>query len=152
MTVARIHGVALAELAPDPPEQSARQPEVAVHRPRLHRPDRVPPDRTVGDRELDPGQLRGPRGERLEAQLEPGRDRPADVGPVGRHAIEGRRRAEVHDHGRCPVQPLGGERIDQAVRPDFRRPVHADRDRHRPGLGDDERPLATGRDRLDPRP
>ena len=131
-------------------KQSARQPEVAEHRPGLHRPDRVPPDRAVRDRELDPRQLRRPRGERLEAQLEAGRDRPADVGTVARHAIERRRGAEVHDHGRRPVQPLGGERIDQAVRADLRRPIHADRDRHGPGLGDDERPLATCRDCLDP--
>ena len=50
-----------------------------------------------GRPQLDPRQLRGPRGERLEPELEPRRDRAADERAVRADAVERRRRPEVDD-------------------------------------------------------
>ena len=58
----------------------------------------------------------------------PGRDRAADVRAVGRDAVERRRGPEVDDDRRRPVQPGGGQRVDQPVGPDLARPVDPDRD------------------------
>ena len=90
----------------DPGEQAGRQCLVAEDRARLHRAHGVAADRPVGGPELDPRQLGGPCGQRLEAQLEARRDRPADVRPVGRDAVERRRRPEVDDDCRRAVKPL----------------------------------------------
>ena len=57
-------------------------------------------------------------------------DRPADVRPVRAHAVERRRRPEVHDHRRGAVQAGGGEGVDQPVRPDLVGAVDPDRQRH----------------------
>ena len=79
---------------------------VAEDRARLHRAHRVAPDRPVRAAQLDPRQLGRPRRERLEAQLQARRDRPADERAVGRHAVDRRRGPEVDDDGRRAVEPV----------------------------------------------
>ena len=119
---------------------------VAEDRPRAHRADGVAADRPVGRAELDPGQLRGPRGERLEAELETRRDRPADERAVGGDRVERRGGPEVGDDRRRAVQPGGGEGVDEPVGPDLGRTVDPDRDRDVAGAGDEERLAAPGGD------
>ena len=99
----------------------AGQPLVADDRPGLDGAHRVAADDPIGHAQLDPRQLRGPGGQGLQAQLQPGRDGAADVGPVGVHAVERGRRAEVHDDRGRAVQAGGGERVDQPVGPDLAR-------------------------------
>lgn len=79
----------------------------------------------------------------------PGAIAPADVGTVGGHAIERGRGPEVHDHGRRPVQPGRGEDIHQTIRTHLIRSVHPDRERHAPGIRDDEGDAALPGDHLD---
>ena len=149
-TSAGADAVGVGQLAPDPLEQAGRERLVAEDRARLHRADRVPPDRPVRRSQLDPGQLRGPRGERLEAELEARRDGAADVRAVGGHAIERRRGPEVDDDRRRAVQPRRGEGVDEAVGTDLARAVDADRERDRAGR---RRRAAAGRAaRRPPRP
>ena len=127
MTSAGGDAVGVGQLAPDPLEQAGGERLVAEDRARLHGDDRVAADRPIRGAQLDPRQLGGPRRERLEAELEPGRDGAADVGAVGGHAVERRRRPEVDDDRRRAVQPRGGQRVDQPVGADVARPVDPDR-------------------------
>ena len=68
--------------------------------------DGVAADRAFRGAQLDAWQLGRPRRERLEPELEPRRDRPADVGAVRGDAVERRRGPEVDDDRRRPVEPL----------------------------------------------
>ena len=149
LTSAGSHARRVGELATDAGEQSCGQGLVAEDRSGLHRADRVAADRPVGRPELDPGQFRGPRGERLETELEAGGDRATDVRSVGRHAVERRRGPEVDDDGGRPVEPRGGQCVDEPVGTDFLGAVRPDRERNGPGTRDDEGPLPARGDRLD---
>ena len=115
-TCAGLDARGLRELRPCAGEEPGRERLVAEDGPGLDRADRVAPDDPVRRAQLDARELRRPCGERLEPELEARGDRPADERAVGSHAVERRRRAEVHhDRGRA-VQPDRGERIDDPVR------------------------------------
>ena len=113
----------------------------------LDRADRVAADRPVRRPQLDPRQLRRPAGQRLDPELEPGRDRPADERAVARDAVEGRRGSEVGDDDRRAVEPGRREGVDQPIGADLGRPVGPDRDRDGARGGDEEGPLAALGDR-----
>ena len=138
----------LGELAADPREEAAGERLVAEDRARLHGRDRVAPDRPVRGTQLDPRQLGGPRRERLEPELQARGDRPADIGAVDGHAVEGGRGPEVDDDRRRAVDPPSREGVDQTVGSDLLRPVDPHGQRHRAGGGQEERPFAAGRDGL----
>ena len=77
----------------------------------------------------------------------PGAIAPPTYAPSPADAVEGGGGAEVDDDRRRPVQPGGGQGVDQPVGPDLARPVHADRDRDGAGAGDEQRPLVPRRRR-----
>ena len=143
--------VGVGQLAPDPGEEARHERLVAEDRAALDRRGRVAPDRPIGRPQLDPWQLRRPRGERLEPELEPGRDGAADEGAVAGDAVERRRGPEVDDDRGRAVQARGGQGIDEPVRTDLARPVDADGQRHRARAGKEQRPLAPGGDGLERR-
>ena len=140
------------QLGPDALEQTGGERLVAEDRAGLHRADRVAADRPVRRAQLDPRQLGGPRRERLEPELEARRDRPADVGAVCRHAIEGRGGSEVDDDGRRAVEPGGRQRVHEPIGPDLGRPIDPDGDRHGVRARDEHREAAPGSRPPRPRP
>ena len=145
LDLARRDAGRVGELAPDAGEEPGGERLVAEDRAGLHRAHRVAADRPVRGAQLDPRQLRGPRGERLEAELEARRDRAADVGAVGGDAVERRRGPEVDDDRRRAVQPRGGEGVDEAVGADLVRAGRSGSRAARCRRRDDERPVAAGR-------
>ena len=102
-----------------------------VDRARLERVDGVAADDVAGLRQLHPAERVGPLVQRVEADVDAGRDRAAQQLAVGRHRVVGRGGAEVdHDH-RSAVEVDGGHRVGDPVGADLTRVVGEHR---HPGL------------------
>ena len=121
--------LASASSRADALEQPGGQRLVAEDRAGLHRVDRVPADRPVRGAQLDPGQLGGPRRERLQPELEARGDRAPDVGAVRRRRSRASWPSRGPHHGGRAVQPGRGERIDQAIGADLVGSVDPDGER-----------------------
>ncbi len=100
----------------------------------------------AGAVELDARQQGRARGQRVEPELEPGGDGATEVATVGGHDVERRRRAQVDDDGRHPVQATGGEGVDDAVGTRVGWSVDPDRDGHGLRARLEERDAAAGCD------
>ena len=85
------------------------------------------PIAAYGLAELDPRDPRAALGERRERDLDPGRDRAAEVLAVGRDDVEVDAGAEVDHDARSADPVVGGDRVHQPVGPDLVRVVDPDR-------------------------
>ena len=94
------------ELGGDPGDQPVDQPGEPEHQPRLQRGDGVLPDRVRRHGELHRSQLRRPRREGLEADLDARRQRTAEELPVGADRVDVCGRAEVDDDDGRPRPSL----------------------------------------------
>ena len=133
----------------DAGEQARRQRLVAEDGAGLHRADRVAADRPVRRPQLDPRQPGGAGGERLEAELEAGRDRAADERAVC--ARRSRRSWPSRSPRRRPGRRTGGRAASALTRRSA--PTSAGRSTRIamgtvPATGDEDRDAAPGRDRL----
>ena len=95
----------------------------------LERADRVAPDRRLGCDQRDLRQLRGLAGERIEADLQPGRDRNTDVRAVAIDGAERGRRPEIDDDRGRPDERDGADRGRDQVAADLARTIGADHHR-----------------------
>ena len=79
-----------------------------------------------GRRDVDARQVRRRMVQRVERQVDAGRNGAADIGAVMRHHIQRRRRAEIDDDQLAAIAVEGGDGVDQPVRADLGRVVDAD--------------------------
>src|SRR5260370_195133 len=91
----------------------------------LQRLTRFPADDAIRAGQLDLEQLRGPAGERVDGDLDAGRERAADeLAPLA-HRVEVGRRAEVDNDGGPAVQGSGGNGVHDPVAAHLLRIVHS---------------------------
>ena len=76
-------------------------------------------DRRLGLGEVDPGDPRAALGERGQRDLDPGRDRAAEVLAVGGDGVEVDPGAEVDDDAGAADALVGGDRVDEPVGADL---------------------------------
>ncbi len=93
----------------------------------LDRLGRVLADHAARLDQLDAEQRGGAAVQRVEADLDAGKDRAAEVLALGRDRFERRRGAEVDDDRRAAVEVEGGDRVGDAVGADLLRVVVEDR-------------------------
>src|SRR6188472_2340820 len=104
-----------AELLAKPRDDAIDETGEAVSEPRLQRRLGAAADRDLGLGELKARQLRGPRGERLDRDLEPGGDDAAEVLTVGGDGVEVDRRPEVDRQAAAADLLVSGDGVDEPV-------------------------------------
>ena len=133
----------MCQLCPNSLEETEGEGTVAQHDAGLHGRNRVGADRPLGFRKLDSRQARRPRRERLEPDLETGRDRSADVTAVASDAVERGGSPEIDDDSWGSVQSRDRQAVHQPVRAYFRGSFGSDRDRHDRGARREQRQAAS---------
>ena len=103
----------------DPARDPVDQPGEAEDHARLDRAAGRLADRGLRLGELDPADPRAALGQRRERDLDPGRDRAAEVLAVGRDRVEVDPGAEVDDDAGAADPLVGGDRVDQPVGADL---------------------------------
>ncbi len=132
------HG--FAEFALDAGDDAFDEADIAPEDAGLHAGDGARADHLLGARDRHRRQLRRRHGERLERQVDAGRDRAAAIVAVAIDHVEGRGGAEIDDDERPLVALVRRDRVDEAVRSHLLRPVDARLDPGRDArLADDER-------------
>ncbi len=109
------HGHRPRPLGADAGAEPLDEPDVSPVDPRLHAGDGIRPHHHLGLGHVDEGQRRRRVVQRLERQVDPGRDHPAHVGAVEVDHVEGRRGAEVDDDEIAAVAVPGAHGVDQPV-------------------------------------
>ena len=104
------------ELLAQPAEDGVHLAGVPVDHARLDRLGRALPDRVARGLDVHPRQPRRPGGQRLQRDLDPGRDHAAQVLAVAGHHVVVDGGAEVDRDARRAHAVVGGHRVHQPVR------------------------------------